>query len=204
MKTGIIVLLTLVIGAPMAFSQNVGDIGMVFKFSPASIQGIGAHYQVTEEIGLQPSLVFSRSSFTLEEESDDGAKSETDETLSSFGIEVLVPYYLHRIDNISVFAAPGLRYLRTTYDSEFDSNIFWDYERDNTINEFSLILNLGAQANFGRFAVFSSWGLQVFFLNSTQEASPSVSGAAEDFEVTTSGSGFSLSQLSIGTIFTVN
>lgn len=205
MKKYFSVFITFIFLTPMAFGQNAGELGLVFKFNPSDTGAVGVHYQVTNDVAIQPSMAFSRSSrtqdFTREE---DGAKWKEEVARSSNGLDILVPYYFHRIDNISVFIAPGLGYLREAIETNFDSDTFVDDNSEAVQRRFHMILNLGSQVNFGRFALYGSWGVRVFFLDRESKDYPSVNGEGLSRKWETTETGFSLDQLSIGMIFTLN
>jgi hypothetical protein len=213
-------LLFCVVGTVVA--QDTGSFGLVYKFEPVPqlsakvddflpttfttdvSQGIGVHYQASETAAVQSMLLFGTGTYTDEFGAEDVAEWETEATITTFGIEVLVPWYFHTNGDVSVFLAPTVRYSVFSYEDEFDSEGYWDTEYTISYHETNASLQFGGQANFGNFAVFSSYGIGVNFIGITVETEPSEPDQELDTDRTVTGAGLTTSQLSIGLIYFVN
>jgi len=203
-------------------AQDAGRFGLVYKFEPvpqlsATVddflpttfttdvsQGLGVHYQASESAAIQTVVLFGTGTFRDEFEAEDVAEWETEARISTFGIEVLVPWYFHTNDEVSVFLAPTVRYSMFSYEDEFDAEGYWDTEYAITYHETNASVQVGGQANFGNFAVYSSYGIGVNFIGVDVSTEPSEPDQELETNTTVTGAGVTTSQLSIGLIYFVN
>ena len=201
MKRIALILVALMLVATMVSAQNEGDLGLVYRFDPApmnvtgaNIQGLGMIYHFSDQVAIYPTLLIGFVKTTKEIEPDAGDTVDVaEDSLLVFGAEVDVPIYLKRVDNVSVFLAPGLRLVGSVNDYEDKQ----DSTNDETVRlfEFGGSVKLGGQVTFNRFAVFSSYGLRFDYGKLTTE----VDGG----DIIDKGPVFGTTQMSIGLIYYV-
>ena len=172
-------------------------------FTTDVTQGIGVHIQATDSLGVQTILLFGTGSFTDTYESESGVEGETSATITTFGAEVAVPYYFWKNEDVSIYSALGFRYNGFAYEDEFESDGYWATEYNVLYWETNMLLQLGGQANFGNFSIFSSYGIGVNFTGYLFETEPSEPLQEPKTKRTVTGAGFTTNQLSIGLIYFV-
>lgn len=213
MKKTVLILLALMLAGTMVSAQSAGDFGLVYRFDPApqvwpnlanpeikpayniqNAQGLGIIYHFTDQVAIYPTLIFGAVSTSMEREPDVGDSVDLyEQSFILFGLEIDLPIYLKRVDNVSVFFAPGLRIASGVDDFEDKTNT--DPDVVTKLFEFGGSVKFGAQATFNRFAVFSSYGLRFDFVKLTKEY--------ENFDDVGKGPAFGTTQLSIGLIYYV-
>ena len=211
MKKIVLILVALMLVATMVSAQNEGDLGLVYRFDPApqvwantsllgpsfnyqNVQGLGMIYHFSDQFAIYPTLLIGFVKATTEFEPNGGDTVDVEEeSLLVFGVEVDVPIYLKRVDNVSVFLAPGLRLVSSVNDYEDKQNS----ANDETVRllEFGGSVKLGGQVTFNRFAVFSSYGLRFDYGRITIEENGG--------DIISKGPAFGTTQMSIGLIYYV-
>ncbi len=219
MKKLLVFLVVLVLAGTAAWAQNEGDFGLVYQFSPGpqtwvntnnseldptfnyeSSQKIGMIYHFTDQVAIMPMLLVGYVKTEAEAEPDNGDKIDwEEESLLYLGMEVDVPIYLKRLDNVAVFLAPGLRIASANNDLEITRR---DPSTQVTtkLTEIGGRLTLGSQATFGRFGVLASWGLRFDHVKLTQETQDAPD-PDDDGELIAKGPAFGTTQLSIGLVY---
>lgn len=212
MKKVLSIVILTVIGLSGLPAQSAGDYGLIYSFhptppnrwitvgsqpnvpeiDPTNLHSIGAVYYATDTVALQPSLIFGRIKASTSVNPDTGDSVDIrEDKLFVLGLEMAVPVVLHTVENISLFVAPAPRFLRATYSYTDEQNSTNDEKW--IFAEFGVAVKVGAQVTFGRFGVFSSWGLRADYINLKREY--------DDRDVTTKGPAFGTSQAQIGLVY---
>ena len=148
-RMSLVVVLLVAVGLA-ASAQAGGDLGLLYKFDVApsawlspnwstftipSFHGVGVIYHVTDRLALMPTVFFGWGKLDYES----GGSKTYDETLMAAGVEIDVPLYIKKSNNIRVFLAPGLRGVVG----------FFDYENllDATDYEQTVYREVGARLN---------------------------------------------------------
>jgi hypothetical protein len=222
MKRIILTVLFVSVSAVWGNAQQQGSFGLIYRFDPVPrmstevddllptsfrtgvSHGVGAHYQATDTFALQALVRFGSGTYTQEVDIEDGTSYKETAQVGVFGIEALAPYYFLKNGNVSAFLAPGVSYSSFSYEDEFDSEDFWSTEVEVRYRETNLLLQLGGQAVFGNFGVFSSYGLSVNLISINSDTRPSETGLDVETETKTTGIGITSSQFSVGLLYILN
>ena len=196
-----------------SFAQEAKDFGLVYKFNPGpslwisenttgntmfnidKFQGLGIIYHFSDKIALQSNLIFGFVKFSTVYEPDEGSNIDLEEeSILVLGIEANLPFYVKKIENVSLFLSPGIT-LSTAVNNWEDIT---DEYQDMKYKYFDIggLFNIGGQATFGRFAVFSSWGIGFQYVSLKLEYE-------DNDTVWITGPAFSTNQLSVGLIYYV-